>query len=85
MRLRAWKEGCIAGTPDLFIPWPNDTHHGLFIEMKRRPNTPTKEQTEFLDAMAAHGYAAHICYDWQEALNVFCEYVGIKIDLHFSV
>jgi hypothetical protein len=85
MRLRAWKEGCTAGTPDLFIPWPSQDKHGLFIEMKRHPNAPTAEQKTFLDAMAAHGYAAHVCYSWQEALDVFTAYVGINIDLHFSV
>jgi hypothetical protein len=83
MRLRAWKEGCVAGTPDLFIPWPSNDCHGLFIEMKRKPNTPTPEQLAFLDAMRAHGYEAHVCYDWQEALDVFCRYVGININLHF--
>lgn len=70
---------------DLFTPWPTAEHSGLFIEMKRHPNTPTAEQTAFLDAMAAMGYAAHICFSWQEALDVWCAYVGIKVDLHFSV
>jgi hypothetical protein len=83
MRLRAWKEGMLSGVSDLISLIPTDNHHGFILEMKRRPNTPTKEQKDFMDAMAEMGYGVYIAYDWQEALNHFCTHYGIKIDLHF--
>ena len=29
-------EGMMAGVPDLFLPYPVEPYHGLYIEMKRR-------------------------------------------------
>lgn len=83
MRLRAWKEGVISGVSDIISLIPTETHHGFILEMKRRPNSPTKEQQEFLDTMAAQGYGCYVAYDWQEALNYFCLHYGISINLHF--
>lgn len=71
----------LSGVSDIISLIPTPEHHGFILEMKRRPNTVTKEQQEFLDAMAAQGYGCYVAYDWQEALSYFCTHYSIKIDL----
>lgn len=82
MRLRAWKEGNLKGVSDYFIPFAAQGFYGLFMEFKKKPNTPTPEQLAFLDAMRAQGYRAEVVYSWQEALDLFCSYVGLSVDIH---
>jgi hypothetical protein len=81
MRLRAWKEGNLKGVLDYFTPWPAQGFHGMFLEFKKSPNKPTPEQLAFIDAMRALGYKAEIVWNWQEALEVWCSYVGIRVDV----
>ena len=71
----------LSGVSDLISLVPTETHHGFILEMKRRPNSPTKEQVEFLEAMASMGYGCYVAYDWQEGLHHFCEHYGIKVDI----
>ena len=80
-RLRAWKEGVISGVADLCTPFPSQGFHGLWLEFKVKPNTPTDEQLKFGLAMQQHGYKYAVVYGWQEALEVWCSYVGIRVDL----
>ena len=71
-------EGLTAGVFDLFVPWPVGKYHGLFIEMKRPPNTLTQAQGMFGSEMIRRGYLATVCLTADEAINVIRGYVGIK-------
>lgn len=70
-------EGLTAGVFDVFLPWPVDPYHGLFIEMKRPPNTLTQSQQLFGHAMASRGYLTVVCYTAEDAVRTICHYLGL--------
>ncbi len=70
--------GVLAGVCDLFLPCPRGEYHGLFIEMKIKPNRPTADQVRFIDAMNAAGYAAWVCFSSDEAIDVIENYLGAR-------
>lgn len=70
-------EGLTAGVFDVFVPFPIDPYHGLFIEMKRPPNTLTSLQTMFGQTMARRGYLALVCYTAEDAVSAICHYLGL--------
>ena len=65
----------MAGASDLFIAWPTDNHHGLWLEMKSAKGKPTKSQQEFLEKMQNKGYATAIAHSWDEAMAVTINYL----------
>lgn len=81
MRLRAWKEGAKKGTPDVFVRYPSQGKHGLYIEFKTPGREATPEQIDFMKEAEIDGYATALVFSWEEALNVFCTYVGIAVDI----
>ena len=75
------REGVKAGVPDIMLPVPRGNYHGLFVELKRanRQNHATTNQRQWLDDLAAQGYATAICYGADEALGVFLRYVEASL------
>lgn len=71
------REGVKAGVPDIMLPVARGGYHGLFVELKRanRRNHATDNQRQWLDNLAAQGYATAVCYGADEALGVFLRYV----------
>ena len=67
--------GVLAGVPDLFLPADNGEFHGLYLELKKRPNKPTPEQSEFMEFAASQGYATAVCYSMDEAVAVIEGYL----------
>ena len=68
--------GVKAGVPDLFLPVPRGTIHGLFIELKRlKGGRVSKEQNEWLNALFNQGYAVHVCCGWEDAAHVIERYL----------
>lgn len=59
-------EGLLSGVSDLFLAVPTIEYHGLFIEMKIKPNKPTHEQLQFIEAMNNRKYKAVVCYSFDE-------------------
>ncbi len=63
-------EGVVAGVADLFLAVPKNgiygTRHGLFVELKLRPNKLTENQLEFLYAVTKQGYQWEIVYTFDE-------------------
>ncbi len=53
-------------------------YHGLFIEMKVKPNTVKREQKEWLSRLAAQGYKTMVCWSWSEAQEAINEHFGIS-------
>ena len=72
------REGVKKGIPDITLPVARQNHHGLYIEMKAGRNKPTASQRQWLTALNAQNYAATVCYGWQAAAIVICDYLGLE-------
>ncbi len=78
-------EGVRQGIPDVFLPWPMQVWHGLYIEFKK-PSVKAKketskgglsiEQIDFKMYAQSHGYGWTVCYSWQEAVDVVKSYIN---------
>lgn len=72
------REGVLAGMPDLFLPYPDEGCHGLYIEMKKTKKGKLSDaQNRVGEELERRGYPVVTCYGWKEA---FC-----KLLLHISV
>ena len=69
------KSGVLAGVADLFLMSPNINHHGLFIEMKAAKGKVSDQQKYFLEQAKAKGYAACVCYSFEEAQAAINNYL----------
>lgn len=73
--------GVTAGVPDLFIAKGMRGLNGLFVEMKR-PRVKGKsnpvvstEQKEIIKYLLENGFAAVVCYGFDEAKTVIVDYL----------
>lgn len=70
------QEGMKSGVPDYFMPVAVGGYHGLFIELKRRFKAVlTPIQIQWLDALKAQGYAAHVAYGSEAAIKIVINYL----------
>lgn len=77
--------GVRAGVSDIFLPIPNDTYPGMWIELKKpraafkTPNAAAKAvtdlQMDWLERMGIAGYANRVCYGWMEARDEIVRYL----------
>lgn len=72
------RQGVKAGVPDLCLPVPRGRFHGLYIEMKYGKNKPSEKQTKWLSTLRSQGYAAEICYGWQQAAELITKYLELE-------
>ena len=64
-------EGVKAGVPDICLPVPRDTYHGLWIELKRtKHGTVSEHQKKWLKELNTQGYCAVVCHGWVEVSKV---------------
>lgn len=71
-------EGLLPGVSDLFLMYPNNQHHGLFIEMKRKKGGSTsKAQRDFIKNAVNHGYQAKVCHGADEAISIIKDYMKV--------
>ena len=70
--------GCLQrGVPDIFIPVPVNYVPGLWIEMKKEKNGKlSPEQSEWLEARAADGYAIAVCHGAENAIKAVSLYLN---------
>lgn len=69
--------GVKSGVPDIFLPVPRGGFHGLWIEMKRvRSGRVTPAQKDWVERLNGQGYAAHICYGWEQASKLILDYIA---------
>jgi len=68
-------EGLTAGVSDLFLMKPNKHFHGLFIEMKQAKGKVTDQQKYFIEQAISQGYAAYVCFGFDDAQSVIIEYL----------
>jgi hypothetical protein len=70
-------EGVRSGVPDLVLPVPRGTFHGLYIEVKHGDNKPTPEQYAWMKALTEQGYCAEWRVGSQEVIDLIFEYLEI--------
>jgi hypothetical protein len=71
-------EGLKPGVPDICLPVPRDSFHGLFIELKRRMGgRVSPEQNDWLDRLNAQGYRATVAYGWDDARRIIESYLEL--------
>lgn len=74
--------GVKAGMPDLLIFEQTSEftcqaltiNSGLAIELKIKPNKPSKEQIEVLEAFDNRGWTTEVCYSFEHAKEVIDNY-----------
>ena len=69
------REGRKRGVPDICLPVPRGTSHGLFIELKTPKGTPNDAQLEWRARLRAQGYRAEIVKGWQAARDLILRYL----------
>lgn len=81
--------GVRAGVPDILIPGvvykPHPeaedeciTYTGLAIELKAGKNKPTDVQLDWHERLRGVGWFVCVCYSFDEARQVICDYFGCK-------
>lgn len=71
------QQGVKAGVPDLCLPIPSNSYHGLYIEMKRADGgRVTEHQQRWLDLLNSYGYRAVVCHGSQEAIDTIESYLA---------
>lgn len=68
-------EGVRAGVADTFLPVARGGYHGLYIEMKKPGEKPTKEQLEFRDFVWERGYGWMCCDTFTKAVDALQSYL----------
>lgn len=69
--------GLQAGVCDLSIDVAHGGYFGLKIEMKAKPNKPTKHQIKFMEESEKRGYKCAVCYNTNEAIEVLEAYLAM--------
>lgn len=72
------KMGMKSGVSDLFFPRKNQDFSGLWMELKIKPNKPTKNQVSFLNHMLEEGYDCVVCYNLDEAMFIIRKFYNLK-------
>jgi hypothetical protein len=72
--------GLMRGVSDLFFAYPivnGQMQHycGLWLEMKKKSGRETKEQISFRERMLKQGYQAKVAHSFDEAREIFEEYI----------
>ena len=75
---RAKREGVRKGVPDICLPVPRGSYHGLYVELKAKGGRVKPEQREWLHALQEKGYAAHLCVGWEDAKETIESYLKLK-------
>ena len=68
--------GRAKGFPDLFIAEPNGKFHGLFIEMKSKSGSTSKEQRAMMDDLCERGYHCWVAKSFDEFKGIVTRYFG---------
>ncbi|MCF0190177.1 MAG: VRR-NUC domain-containing protein [Marinilabiliaceae bacterium] len=67
-------EGVLAGVPDLFVAEAQNGFHGLYIEMKVKPNRLSNHQKRIIPILQDKGYYVSVCYTLEEFIDAIRTY-----------
>ena len=73
------REGVKKGIADICCPVPMNGKHGLWIELKIKPNRLSPEQHDFLVAMIQNDYETQVCWSCDEVLEAIEKYLEIRL------
>ena len=68
--------GLRVGFPDIYCLVPSSIFHGLFMELKIKPNKPSKEQISWIDKLNAQGYQAVVAWSYEEMISITEAYLN---------
>lgn len=72
--------GVISGVPDLCIPIPSGSYHGLYIELKRQSGgRASLSQVHWLEFLREKGYWADIANGFEEARDIVLHYLALTM------
>lgn len=71
------REGVLAGVADLFLAFPSQGFHGLWIEMKTSKGRQSPEQKQFQTDMEKQGYKYVVCRSFEEFKNEIEKYIEL--------
>jgi hypothetical protein len=70
------RTGLKAGVPDLCIPVPTKSYHGLYIELKKEVGGRVSDhQAYWIAYLNSVGYHARIAHGFDEAKQIITEYL----------
>lgn len=70
--------GVKPGVPDLVVPIPSGSYHGLFLELKRVKGSKVSDaQILWLDFLRRKGYYADIAYGADEGIDIVTKYLAL--------
>ena len=69
------QQGVKAGVPDLCLPVPCGTYHGLYIELKAEGGKPSGNQLLWLEKLRQQGFCAVLCYGAKAAISTIEHYM----------
>lgn len=70
------QKGIKSGVPDICCPIPNKLYHGLYIELKIKPNKLSETQEKFCKAVYELGYCVRLAYSGDEAIEILKSYLA---------
>jgi hypothetical protein len=71
------EQGMRPGVPDIVLPAANNTHHGLYIELKReKGGAISAEQKHFMAMLKAEGYLCVVCKGHKEAIKTILDFIS---------
>ena len=76
--------GMCPGASDLFLAYPANGYHGLWLEVKRSKQYPNSARTTeqwlaqeiFLERMKSLGYQGFFCYGWLHGKKLIEDYLS---------
>lgn len=76
--LKFKRMGLSPGIPDLCIPIPSGSYHGLYLELKRMSGGKVSDnQAEWLDFLREKGYQAQVAKGFEEARAIILDYLSL--------
>lgn len=68
--------GVKPGVSDLFLAYPHQDKHGLWIELKVGKGKPSRDQLAWIDSMVEVDYLAMVVWGWKSVVDSVDAYLG---------
>ena len=76
-RMSLVSSGLLSGIPDLFLPVPRGTFHGLYIEVKSPTGRVSKPQKYIMDLLTAQNFKCTIVRSFLDGIDAIETYLDI--------
>lgn len=72
---RLKRKGVRKGILDVSCPIPRGRYHGLYVELKIRPNKLTEDQVEVMKILHGLGHCVRVAWSGDELIGIVKEYL----------